>query len=42
MAARFVDVSGSEIDQKNFFSRLIINVIIVKQLVTSGDVNIGE
>lgn len=24
------------------FSRIIINVIILKQLVASGDVNIGE
>ena len=42
MAARFFDVSGSEIDQYFFFSQIIINVIILKQLVASGDVNIGE
>ena len=42
MAARFVDVSESEIDQKNLFSRIIINVITLKQLVASGDVNIGD
>ena len=38
MAARFVDVSESEVDQKLIlFSRIIINVIILKQLVTWGD-----
>ena len=41
MAARFFDVSESEIDQY-LFSRIIINVIIVKELVASDDVNIGE
>ena len=35
ITARFVDVSESEVDQKLIlFSRIIINVIILKQLVT--------
>ena len=42
MAATFVDVSESEIDQKILFSQIIINVITLKQLVASGDMNIGE
>ena len=42
MVARFVDVSESEIDKKILFSRIIINVITLKQLVASGNVNIGE
>ena len=38
ITARFVDVSESEVDQKLIlFSRIIINVIILKQLVTWGD-----
>ena len=47
MAARFVDVSGSEIDQfkENAVPQKpkklqIINAILLKQLVTSGDMNI--
>ena len=42
MAARFFDVSGLEIDQYIFFSQIIINVIILKQLVAEGDVNIDQ
>ena len=40
MAARFVDVSELEIEI--LFSQIIIKVIILKQSVASGDVNIGE
>ena len=49
MAARFVDVSESEIDQLKELLFLIkqnklqiINAILLKQLVASGDMNIGE
>ena len=49
MAARFVDVSESEIDQfkenavlKKQKKLQIINAILLKQLVASGDVNISE
>ena len=50
MAARFVDVSESEIDQfkenavflKKQKKLQIINAMLLKQLVASGDVNIGE
>ena len=49
MAARFVDVAESEIDQfkENAVPQKqkklqIINVILLKQLVISGEVNIGE
>ena len=40
MAARFVDVSELEIEI--LISQIIIKVIILKQSVASGDVNIGE
>ena len=43
MAARFFDVSESEIDQYFYFLEyVIINVIILKQKVALGEVNIGE
>ena len=42
MAARFFYVSESEIDQQFLFPRIIVNVIILKQLVAEGDVIIGE
>ena len=42
MAARLVDISESEVDQKLILFSRIINVIILKQLVASGDVNIGK
>ena len=41
MAARFVDVLESQIFVFVLFSRIITNAILLKQLVTSGSVNIA-
>ena len=41
MAARFVDVSESQIFVFVLVSRIITRVILLKQLVTSGSVNIA-
>ena len=41
MAARFVDVSESQIFVFVLFSRIITSAILLKQLVTSGSVNIA-